>query len=441
MDSNLAQPWKETVSSEDSRDSNAEPSNSDATVLQTAHHVNCEDEKKSDAMKTNSMETTMKPQSNNGYGEGINDGIRFGNSSEGYLETLLINRHFHANGLNDKKVKAKGVETENRPLQVNGLNDKALIVGGKVVIVETENRQLHANGLNDKSTNAMEERGKVERKEKENSPLQDTGLNNKYIEMAAKWNGSRAASECKQWTRGAAWNESRAEAEYRFGNQRRMEAEYDERRNNYKQERQEWRNDDKFYMREHKSNPVFTVNSVYGEGSGDEDRFIQTNGLDSENPIYKLERVLRICNQEILAPPDRFGVIKRNPKAEHNPLLCNLKDWKATRMTEEAVTEILYGMLIKIPEYQAECEIIRGIGSHRITRFDLVETEVIQERIKAILKGSRSGRREESLAQDEWPVYDEGTKDYIESNRLLDYVSEFLWKARERPTDPYRSMD
>ena len=83
-----------------------------------------------------------------------------------------------------------------------------------------------------------------------------------------------------------------------------------------------------------------------------------------------------------------FGVIKRNPKAEHNPLLCNLKDRKATRMTEEAVTEILYGMLIKIPEYQTECETIRGIGSHRITRFDLVETEVIQERIKAILNGS-----------------------------------------------------
>ena len=124
MDSNLAQPWEKAVSSDDSRDSNVDPNNSDATVLQTAHHVNCEDEKNSDAMKTNAMEITMKQQSNNGYGEGINDGIRFGNSSEGMKESFMINRHLHANGLNDKKVKVKGKEMTNRPLQVNGLNNK-----------------------------------------------------------------------------------------------------------------------------------------------------------------------------------------------------------------------------------------------------------------------------------------------------------------------------
>ena len=71
----------------------------------------------------------------------------------------------------------------------------------------------------------------------------------------------------------------------------------------------------------------------------------------------------------------------------------------------------------------------------------LVETEVIQERIIAIRNGSKSGRRNETLADDEDSVYDEATKDYIESNRLLDYISEFLWKARRKPTDLYWSTD
>ena len=88
--------------------------------------------------------------------------------------------------------------------------------------------------------------------------------------------------------------------------------------------------------------------------------------------------------------------------------------------------QILDGMLNKIPEHQIECSAIRGIGSHRITRFDMVETEVIQERIKAILVGATSGRVGETLANDEVSVYDKGTKDYIESNMLLDYISEFL---------------
>ena len=179
MDSNLAQPWKKAVSSDDSRDSDVDPNNSDATVLQTAHHVNCEDEKNLDAMKTNAMETTMKPQSNNGYGEGINDGIRFGSSIEGMKKELMTNRHFHANGLNDKKVKVKGKEMENRPLQVNGLNDKTMIVGGKVVIKEMESRHLHANGLNDKKV-------KVIGKEKENRPLQVNGLNDKTLIVERK---------------------------------------------------------------------------------------------------------------------------------------------------------------------------------------------------------------------------------------------------------------
>ena len=42
----------------------------------------------------------------------------------------------------------------------------------------------------------------------------------------------------------------------------------------------------------------------------------------------------------------------------------------------------------------------------------------------------------QTLLKGEVSVYDEGTKEYIESNRLLDYVSEFLWKAREKADRP-----
>ena len=79
MNSNLAQPCEKTVSSEDSRDSNVGPNNSCVKGSQPAHHVNCEGEKNLDAMKMNPMETTMKQQSNNGYGTGINDGRKVGN--------------------------------------------------------------------------------------------------------------------------------------------------------------------------------------------------------------------------------------------------------------------------------------------------------------------------------------------------------------------------
>ena len=85
--------------------------------------------------------------------------------------------------------------------------------------------------------------------------------------------------------------------------------------------------------------------------------------------------------------PDMYGVIRRNPRKESNPLLCNLKDGESTHDITEAVVEILDGMLSQISERQIECSTIRGIGSHRITKFDLVETEVIQERIMAIRNG------------------------------------------------------
>ena len=41
-------------------------------------------------------------------------------------------------------------------------------------------------------------------------------------------------------------------------------------------------------------------------------------------------------------------------------------------------------------------------------------------------------------SNDEVSIYDEGTKDYIKSNRLLDFASEFLWKTREKADRPVR---
>ena len=51
----------------------------------------------------------------------------------------------------------------------------------------------------------------------------------------------------------------------------------------------------------------------------------------------------------------------------------------------------------------------------------------------SILEGNETGRRSGTLFAGETSVYDEGKKeDYIESNRLLDYAAEFLWKAKEK---------
>ena len=61
---------------------------------------------------------------------------------------------------------------------------------------------------------------------------------------------------------------------------------------------------------------------------------------------------------------------------------------------------------------------------------------MIQERIKAKLSGSKSGRRNETLDNSEISVYDQGLKDYIQSNRLLDYIAGFLWKAKEKADRP-----
>ena len=172
MDSNLAQPCKKAISSEDSRGSNVGPNNSCVEGSQPAHNVNCEDEKNLDALKTNAMEITMEQQSNDNDGAGIYDGIRLVNSSVGKMEELQTSRHVRVDGLNDKKLKV----------------EEGVKIGRK------ENSFVRSNGLNDKNLKIAEKGEKVVRKEKENSLVRDNGLNNKIIEMATEWNESRAES-------------------------------------------------------------------------------------------------------------------------------------------------------------------------------------------------------------------------------------------------------
>ena len=95
-----------------------------------------------------------------------------------------------------------------------------MIVGEKVEIRKMENRHFHANGLNDKNPMIEEKGEKVVRKEEENRHLRVDGLNNKHIQMAAEWNRRRAEAEREIQTQRAEWNESRAGAEHQFGNQR-----------------------------------------------------------------------------------------------------------------------------------------------------------------------------------------------------------------------------
>ena len=138
--------------------------------------------------------------------------------------------------------------------------------------------------------------------------------------------------------------------------------EYDRRWSRYNRNQYEW-NDAQSRRKGHESGATFTVRSVSDGDSEYGNRFVRINGLNEINPIYKLEGVLRICHQETQSYPDEFGVIRRYPRVEPNPLLCNLKDRESTQDTMEAVIQILHSMLNKIPEYQIECSTIRGIGS------------------------------------------------------------------------------
>ena len=249
MESELVSPCKNPISSEDSRDSNVGPDNFVAVATRDADWK----DETLEAPKMTAMENIVKKQSNVGDGNEANDGLRF---EESEIE-LMTNRHFHANGLNDKNLlmaegKVKGKERENRHFHANGLNDKTMIVGEKVEIRKMENRHFHANGLNDKNPMIEEKGEKVVRKEKESRHLRVNGLNNKYNEMAAEWNRRRAEAERKVWTQRANWNESRAGAEHQFGSQGRMESEYNRRWDDHNQERREWRSDDQFHMQKHK---------------------------------------------------------------------------------------------------------------------------------------------------------------------------------------------
>ena len=185
----------------------------------------------------------------------------------------------------------------------------------------------------------------------------------------------------------------------------------------------------------------FTVRSVSDRDSERGNSFVRNNGLNKSNPIYKLEGVLRKCYQDMQSQPDMYGIMRRDPKKEANPLLCNLKTPKAIQDATEALIQILNDMFNKIPDQLRECSTIPGIGSHRIIQFQMTECKVIQERIALIRSGSESGRRKETLHDDEISVYDEGTKDYIESNRLLDFVSNFYGRLERKPTDMYWSTD
>ena len=212
----------------------------------------------------------------------------------------------------------------------------------------------------------MEKGEKVVEKEKENRHLRVNGLNNKIVETAVEWSGSRANTESK------------------FQRRQQMEmeneqAEYRRQWNQHYQEQDERRNDAQSQTSRHASGEMFSVGLVSDKGPEYGNRFVRINGLNATNPIRYLEGVLRVCYQEIPSQPDEFGCIRRNPKAEPNPLLCNLQDLESMHDTKEAVVEILHSMLNKISEYQIECSTIQDNRSHRITRFDLVETEVIEE--------------------------------------------------------------
>ena len=206
MDSNLASPCKKTISSEDSRDSNAAPDNF-AVVATT--DVNWKDET-SDAPKMTAMENGMEQQSNDGNETSANDGIQVTNLNVGKMETLTENRHLHANGLKDKNLKFVKKE-------------------GKIVMMEKENRHFHANGLNDKNMKIAEKGEKVVWKERENRHSRVNGLNDNIIGMSAEW------------------SESRVEMESKFRRQRQIETkderdQYGRRPNEYNQDRDEWIN-------------------------------------------------------------------------------------------------------------------------------------------------------------------------------------------------------
>ena len=76
-----------------------------------------------------------------------------------------------------------------------------------------------------------------------------------------------------------------------------------------------------------------------------------------------------------------------------------------------------------------------------VERFNLTECEMVTQRIIAIQSGAETGRRSETLFPWEISTYDKGTKDYIETNMLLDFASELLWKVKEKADRPSQVCD
>ena len=111
---------------------------------------------------------------------------------------------------------------------------------------------------------------------------------------------------------------------------------------------------------------------------------VQNSGLNISNSMYKLEIVLRTCYQNYQTKPDYYGIIRRNPKVESNPLLCNLMKPQETQNTGDELKQIIVGLFSKITEHQIPNGPIRGICSNRVGRFNLTECEMIRQRIIAI---------------------------------------------------------
>ena len=107
-----------------------------------------------------------------------------------------------------------------------------------------------------------------------------------------------------------------------------------------------------------------------------------------------MEGLLRTFYQKTQKKPDIYGIIRRKPKLEPNPLIGNLDDEKSVKDTFDALLEIVNGMNKRMALSQDSDKPIRGIGGNPI---NLTECEMIKQRLAAIQSGSETGRRSETL--------------------------------------------
>lgn len=66
---------------------------------------------------------------------------------------------------------------------------------------------------------------------------------------------------------------------------------------------------------------------------------------------------------------------------------------------------------------------------HCTIQFDIIRDDKTKD---YCYTKSETGNKIETLSPGQISSNEEGTKDYIETNRLIDFPSEFLWKAREK---------